>query len=284
MRTIAVLLFLTVCAYIGAGFYEDLNLQVQAVRAESADIIESTQLFGIAVRREQQLCSPLAVSMPENGKRYAAGETLCVLKDGSSLISPAPGIFFSETDGFEYLSADALFPFSAELFSSMINSQAEKNRHCLGRLVFDNVWYFAAQVKSGSAPEIGQLCRLYFPDIESECQALVWDVCQSEGQEFVLLRINGGDEKLSSLRRSKAELIRKEYSGIVIPKEAIVSDGEEKFVNVLIDGLVETRTVDIIFSDYDFCLAERSYSRDALREGEMIVLQTDNLDEGRVFG
>lgn len=275
MGVIGVLLFLAVCAYIGAGFYEDLAADVQTVQADCASVIESTRIYGIAVRQEQQFVSVPAESLPENGARYPAG----------SALSDIPATFFKQYDGFEHLSPDMLFPFSGETFSSLMQGESEKQRHSAGRLVFDNVWYFAAEVRSGRAPDPGQSCRLLFEDIESECQALVWAVCLDEGREYLLLRINGGGEKLMSLRKCSAELILNEHKGLKIPKDAVHTDSEgKKYIWVLTAGLVETRTVDIIYTGDDFCLAQQSYSWDALREGEQIVINREIFDEGLVPG
>lgn len=272
---VGALLFLTVCAYIGAGFYEDLASDVQTVQAESAAIIESTKIYGIAVRQEQQLVRTSAEESPENGERYPAG----------SALSSIPATFFDSCDGFEHLSPDMLFPFSGETFSSLIAAESEKQRHSMGRLVFDNVWYFAAQLREGSAPDLGQCCRLLFEDIESECQALVWAVFRDEGREYILLRINGGGEELMSLRKCGAELILDEHKGLKIPKAAVHTDSEgENFIWVLTSGLVEARTVDIIYTGDDFYLAQQSYSWDALREGENIVINREIFDEGLVPG
>ncbi len=275
MGVVGVLLFLAVCAYIGAGFYEDLASDVQTVQAESIAIIESTKIYGIAVRQEQLLVGLSAENSPENGERYPAG----------SALSGVPATFYEYCDGFEHLSPDMLFPFSADTFSSLMAGKSEKLRHSAGRLVFDNVWYFAAEVREGSAPSVGQGCRLLFQDIETECQALVWADCRDEDREYVLLRINGGGEKLLSLRKCSAELILDEHRGLKIPVDAVHTDSEgKKYIWVLTAGLVEARTVDIIYTGDDFCLAQQSYSWDALREGESIVINREIWDEGKAPG
>lgn len=285
MRAICGLLFLAVCAYMGSGLYEDLTYGVQTVQAESAEIIESIRLSGIAVRREQQLCSPAAADLPENGKRYAAGALLCMSENGDTLSAPSSALFFEHTDGLEYLSPDKLFPFSPETFESLIDSESESSRHCMGRLVFDNVWYFAAETSSLICPELGQRCRVRFPDIQTECEAAVWAVCSSADSSFMLLRINGGEEQLLSLRKCSAELILSEYRGLKIPKEAVCTDSDGKiFTWVTSAGLVEKRSVDIIYTGDDFCLAKQSYSWEALREGENIVIDREKLEEGLIPG
>ena len=285
MRAIAVLLFLTVCAYIGAGFYEGLADDMQTVRAESAAVTESIGLYGVAVRREQQLCSPTAQILPVNGKRYPSGAAICMAGDGSCVYSPAPATFYESFDGFEYLDPDMLFPFGSNTFSELLSSESEKGRHCLGRLLLDNIWYYAAEVTVGLAPSAGQSCSLLFEDIGRECEGLVWAVCRDRDKEYVLLRINGGDEQLMSLRHCSAKLILCEYKGLKIPKNAVCTDNNgKKYIRVLAAGLVETRTVDIIYTGDDFCLVKQSWSWDALREGESVLINREITDEGLVLG
>ena len=274
---IAGLLFLAVCAYLGTELYERLSPDIQTVRAELFSIKESTELSGIAIRQEQVLFSQGTLALtPENGKKYAAGESICVLKSGQALEAPSPGLFYENTDGFEYLSPEYFLPFSHERFLSAMDLSAEKYRDFVGRIILDDAWFFAAEILQGPLPQKGSRCRISFQGIEQGCDALVWDT----DEQSVLLRLNAASDALMSLRKSNAELVINEYRGLKIPGEALRRDGEGSFyVCVLSSGLEETRSVDIIYTGDGFSLAQQSFSADSLREGELIIVTKENSSE-----
>ena len=119
---VAALLFLAVCAYIGAGLFQRLSPETLTVRAELFSIAESAEISGIAIRSEQTLLAekPLK-SLPENGRKYSAGESLAVFKDGNPLFSSDSAVFCSFTDGYEHLSPQMLFPFGKDNFSNILS-------------------------------------------------------------------------------------------------------------------------------------------------------------------
>ena len=258
------LLFLTVCAYFGAELFERLSPSAQTLQAEKRIVTECAQLYGIALRQEQLVCSPEGLSSPENFKKYSAEECSTVWN-----LSYDSAVFLSNCDGYEYLSSDLVNPFSADCFFRLINSESQAPRKSAGRLVFDDSWYFAAQIKSGSVPQKGSLCTVSFEGISESCGAAVWDVAD----DCILLRLNCCSEDLLSLRKSSAQLIFAQHEGIAIPRNALHRDKEGKFyVSVLSSGLVEKRSVDIIYAEENFVLSRCFYGEDALREGEMMVL------------
>ncbi len=262
-----VLLFIALCAYMGAGLFEKLNPGVRTVVAENRRITESAELCGIAIRWEQAVCSPDGNAIAaESNKKYSAAE--CSHLFGAENASPA--VYFDNFDGYEYLKPDTLSSFSSELFSELMETEPEPNRHCVGRLVNGQAWFFAAQIFSGPVPQKGSQCSLVFDGIEESWRALVWAV----DDDCILLRLNASSQELMSLRKCNAKLIFGQYEGIEIPREALRRDSEGKFYTcVLSAGLVENRSVDIIYTDESFVLSRHLYSEDALRVGEMIVLE-----------
>ena len=252
---------------MGVGLWESLNPKVHTVQAGRRNITESAVLYGMAIRREQPICSPDGnKSSVEKNTKLSASE--CALIFGSN--NDFPAVYFDNFDGYEYLDPDTLSSFSSELFSELIQAKPVYGRNCFGRLVKENVWYFAAQVKSGTCPQKGSTCSIVFEDSKESCQALVWAV----DEDCILLRLTTSAPRLLSLRRCNAQLIFGQYEGIEIPRQALRRDSEGKFyTRVLSAGLVENRSVDIIYTDKDFVLSRYLYDDNALREGEDIILE-----------
>ena len=264
---VGAVLFLALCAYMGAGLLEKLRPDMRTVQAVNRSITESAALCGIAIRREQAVCSPDGQALSaEFNTRYSAAE--CALIFGSENSSPC--LYLDNFDGFEYLDPDTLSSFSSELFSELMNTKPANMRGCAGRLVKENVWYFAARVESGTIPQKGSKCSIIFDGFEESCQASVWAV----DKDCILLRLTTCSPELLSIRKSDARLIFGQYEGIEIPRQALHRNSEGEFyVCVLSAGLVENRSVDIIYTDKNLVLSRPLYSEDALREGETIILE-----------
>lgn len=81
---------------MGAGLFQRLSPEPVTVRAELFSIAEIAEISGIAIRNEQPLYAHKALrSAPENGRKYSAGESLAVFKDGDILFSSSSAIFCS---------------------------------------------------------------------------------------------------------------------------------------------------------------------------------------------
>lgn len=271
MKALAAVFFLTVCAYVGAATFGGLDSAAGICRAELVTVTESSLLRGIAVRREQPVCSPGETEMPAaSGEKLSAGDLFAVF--GQRMEAAC---FYEDADGLEHLEPGMLRDIDADGLEKLMNSEREKYRDCVGRLVYDPVWYFAAYAEAGQLPAEGEKCRVLFEGMADSVSARA--VLVSEGEPAVLvLRFCEGDEALMRLRECSAELIFSEYTGLKIPLEALRRDSEGNyFVYTLTAGLKECCAVDIIYTGEDFCLAALSPRRDALRSGSSIVLSAE---------
>ena len=137
LRCVAAVLFITLCAYLGAGVNSLLQPAAKTVNAELHTVTETLSLEGIAIRSESIVLSEGSFSAPENGSRLRAG-TLLQLGD-STLRLQQSAFFYSDFDGYEHLS-----PPGTDLTVASVNgslslepSPADK---AAGRLVNSHVW------------------------------------------------------------------------------------------------------------------------------------------------
>ena len=104
LRAAVVLLFLAVCAWTGAALYRTLRLHPASGEALQAAVAEGIPLTGVAIRREQLLCSRGGATLAaEAGKRVARGAVLAVAADGSAVYAERSAVFFPDWDGLEAL-------------------------------------------------------------------------------------------------------------------------------------------------------------------------------------
>jgi len=279
MRALAAVFFLAVCAYLGAGLFGGLGNSTRTCSAELVRLTESTRLQGIAVRREQPVCSPEDAEITAaNGKRLPRGATIAVFGD-ENIVSGYSALFFSDTDGFEQLSPDMLLNLTAEKLNCMMGLKGEKT-DAIGRLVPDHAWYFAAFAE-GRLPEEGESCRVIFDGLEQSVDAKA--VLSNPEEKLLVLRINHGNDELYRLRKCGAELVFSEYTGLKLPKEALMQDSDGNyFVYTLTAGLKESCAVDIIYTGDDFYLAAISPAADSLRAGSTLIIPEQEIYTERI--
>ena len=273
MAAIAALFFLAVCAYMGAGIFKKLRPEMLTVEAELFTLSESSQLHGIAVRQEEALILPQGAELlADDNQKYASGDTLFVYRDGTAFSALSSVLFLDNHDGLEYLSPQMLLPFDEAKFHALSKVSEESLRRCAGRLISDDYWFFAAEITQGIIPEKGSRCKIEFRSVDGLYDALVW----AQDGDCVLLRLNTSSKDLLSLRKCEAQLIFREHRGLKIPQDALRRNREGNFyVEVFSSGLVEKRSVDIIYTGDGFCLVQQSSRPNDLHAGETIIVSED---------
>lgn len=248
IRLVAALLFLALCAYIGAAMWEHTGGDVSVVTARASVVTESVPLRGIAVRTEQSIELDA-----ENGERLPA--------DGRH---PA-GVWFAESDGYEHLSPAMLSEPRSVL-------EAGAGEHTGGRLVTENVWYFVAECKTELV--CGEKYAILFTGAPYPVTATL---CRSDG-EYAVFRLSDGGDFFLSLRRCEAELETRRLSGTELPAEAIRTDGDGgSFVYIVSSLVVKRAEVDILYTDGTIALVS------GIHAGETVAVSGRELREGMVI-
>lgn len=178
----AALLFLGLCAYLGAFLLDTAQaLQTQAVPAAAET---QTALWGAAIRRERAT-APLPGA--EDGKRLTG-----------------QGVYFAACDGYESLSPEDLESLSPAVLRRLLDEPPEEPG--AARIVEDAAWYYIALLTGGDCPAPGP-CRLRFAGIARAVPARLLSVREDEGQRLLLFRLTEGGDCLK-LRFTEAEIER----------------------------------------------------------------------------
>ena len=227
-RLVSAVLFAAVCAYTAADLFSLFeNGRTETLREITA--AENIRLDGIALRSEQLICAereaPLSVG---SGVRIAAGQNLAA-PGGEAVESPCSAVFMDSRDGYEALSITE-DEFSPDRLNELLalyergGGTASGAGHVLGRIVKGRKWYFAAWADCGEL-ERGQYA-IRFDGFEEKLDcAVVRAFPDGAGRTAVLVRLPIGKNEYLSLRRSGAEIITKEYSGLKISENALSRDG-----------------------------------------------------------
>ena len=248
-RLVAALLFITVCAYLGAALWRHSGGDVSIVTAHEMTVTDTVVISGIAVRTETPFsCGGVS------GKRIPASDN-----------NPA-GVYFDACDGFEYLSPETVRDVAA-----LITAEPQKTDS--GRLVTDGAWYFAAECDTKLEP--GRGYEIQFDGAPYPVSARV---CSSDGT-YAVFRLNEGGDYFLSLRKCDAELVISRHTGVELPVSAVhTGERAEKFVYTCSSCVVGCAKVDIIYTNGKYCLVT------GIDAGEQVVAAGREIYEGMVIG
>lgn len=206
LKSVAVVFFAAVCAYLGAWLFPSLSEHRPALPVTAA--VESRiWLEGIALRHER----PLAPAgdealLPAESRRIPAGSFLWRDAGGESLVSGKSALYMSGCDGFEHLSPPAEERLSMAGLLGYLNAAPARDPG-QARLVEGFYWYYAALVPTGGPELSGGSHYLKFEGFDEYTKALlVSRELNAEGQAL-LFRLRLGDPAYLELRKCRAELL-----------------------------------------------------------------------------
>ncbi|MBQ9250412.1 MAG: hypothetical protein IJ179_08595 [Oscillospiraceae bacterium] len=209
LRAMATLLFLALCAWLGAGLHRAMT-PAPGMRADAgaADDPAAVTLRGVAVRRERLLCSRRRVRLAAaDGKRLAEGAELAVTAGGTALYTDSSAVFFADWDGLEWLDPEALAGLDVPAAEALLAAEPQSSAGAYGRLVTGTDWYFAALSDDELPLNPGGRCLLRFQGLDRALPARLLSVSEAYGgQRAVLLRLTEGGEDCLSLRKCDAQL------------------------------------------------------------------------------
>ena len=208
LRAAVVLLFLAVCAWTGAALYRTLRLHPASGEALQAAVAEGIPLTGVAIRREQLLCSRGGVTLAaEAGKRVARGAVLAVAADGSAVYAERSAVFFPDWDGLEALGPADLETPDVACVQALLERRPSEPEGAFGRLVFGDDWFFAALAPADPALIPDRRCQLRFAGVDRRVSARLLSVSAAvDGRRALLLRLTDGGADCLSLRFCQARL------------------------------------------------------------------------------
>lgn len=270
-QAVAAVLFLAVCAYIGAALAGDLRPGPRTVAVRRSTVSESVELEGLVLRREQAVCTGGRL-LATDGSRLAAGAPLAESREGT-LYAPAAALFYTGLDGLEALGPEDAEDLSVESLRALMRTDPQTPDEAVGRLVLDYAWYFAALAPADTVLEPG-VYTLCFQDLGGRVPAgLLSSSPAEDGQRVLLFRLTEGGRELLSLRLATAQLILSEIEGLELPEEAVSYDtAGQAYVSALTVAGTKEKPVELLYTGQGRCIAAVSREVGSLREGETIVI------------
>ena len=242
-----------------------------------------------------------------NRRQIAMGETadfssqLAALKSElASLSSSLPaakgtiraeksGYFVSKTDGYEQsLTADILDTLTPEKLDSV--KSAETPADVIGKIVSDYEWYIAARVsineslkyKEGDSLTVYTSVKSY-PQMPVTVKKI--NISESSSSAVLIFECSDMNSELASMRTGPMTVVKKEYSGLKVPKSALRVVDSKRGVYVLTGMQIKFVEVNVLFSNDSYMICEKQTDdENVLRLYDEVVTRGKNLYDGKIVG
>lgn len=209
------------------------------------------------------------------------------INTGNIVAAPAAGIFTSDADGWEGLKPDDLNGIEPEGVIALRDQNVQVGSNVIGKLVTDATWYYAAVMSQQDAARLkvgGETSLDFGYRNSSSVRAVVQSISQptAKGEVAVVFRCTSALAETLSLRESEAEVVFQTYSGLKVPKRAVHVEGGKTVVYAVSAGVMELKTVEILYEGEDFYLVAAENEGGSLRAENEVIISGRNLGDGNV--
>lgn len=217
------------------------------------------------------------------------------------IVSPYAGYFVGSVDGFE----TAVDYKNIEKKNINIGDgtkfyelTADNTDNAYGKLIAQHTWYYIFDIKESEASVFknGYWVNVSFDEVGiSDIDMLVYDVTGAkDGKITVTLKCTAMNEKLAKIRKDKATVTIREYSGFKINNDAITeNDNGVMGVYVIVGNIIKFAPIDIQYYADSYVIAEgitmlkdendksQGYYH-KLKQYDKIIVKGINLEDGSI--
>lgn len=180
------------------------------------------------------------------------------------IVSPYAGYFVGSVDGYEtavdYNTVEKknINIGDGSKFSSLA---ADNTENAYGKLIAQHTWYYIFDIKESEATVFknGYWVNVSFDEVGiSDIDMLVHDVTGAkDGNITVTLKCTAMNDKLAKIRKDKATVTVKEYSGFKINNDALTENDKGVMgVYVIVGNIIKFAPVDILYYADKYVIAE----------------------------
>ena len=212
-----------------------------------------------------------------------------------TIASPASGFFSEVVDGFESkLTISSLDTMTASELENLDPSKiTTTSSDTLGKVVQDFRWYFAMSVPKENVEDlsVGDSLLLRFAQVSSDIQVSVHDIRKQKNDENALLIVSGMEitPEILSMRYQSVEVIKKIYTGIQVPKNAvrIQTDSEGNSIQgvfILPDSISRFKPIEVLYETGNYYIVKQGTTTQntGLVVGDRIIVKGRDLEDLKV--
>ncbi len=203
------------------------------------------------------------------------------------ITSSESGYFISVTDGYEKtFDISDLSKITPEFLSNLSKQKFDNN--VVGKIVSDYEWYIAANIsleqslnfKEGDNLTIHTTVKAS-PDLPVQVKKIN---LSSDGTDAVIIfSCSSMNSELATMRSGAMKVIKQEYSGLRIPKQALRVVEGKKGVYVVSGMQIKFVPVEIVYTADDFILCKKTDIDGDLRLYDQVVVKGKNLYDGKII-
>ena len=198
------------------------------------------------------------------------------------------GYFLSKVDGYEQnLTTDDLEKITPEFLSDLKIKEYGKNT--VGKIVSDYEWYIAAQVSLNESMnyKVGDTLEIHTSVKSSPILPVTVEkinISNTDSKAVIIFACSEMNTELASMRSGPMTVVSKSYSGLKVPKKALRVVDSKKGVYVVSGMQAKFVTVEILYSNDEYMICEKSDTDGALKLYDQVVVKGKNLYDGKIVG
>lgn len=285
--TAAALLILAAVAAYTASYIWRSTHAVRTAAIAAVTVQREGCAEGILVRDEMVIegGDDLTVIVAEDGERIAAGSTLAF--SGARITAACSGIFLSQLDGYEHLTAAVLEHLTPSRLALLKDSRCDIDESSPGKLIRSPLWHFAAVLPAEDAAQltVGNFVTLTFSDELSVVMTVDQVSAAEDGVCAVVCSASELTLPLLQLRCEAVTVLLGEYHGFSVPQDAVfeAADGQACLYAV-VGGIAELVPVEILYAESETgTLLVSPLKHNTLYDGSSVLTQPDRAYDGMVL-
>lgn len=198
------------------------------------------------------------------------------------------GYFLSKVDGYEEtLTTDDLTKITPEFLNDL--KTKEYGKKIVGKIVSDYEWYIAAQVSLNESMnyKVGDKLEIHTSVKSSPILPVTVEkinISNTDSKAVIIFACSEMNTELASMRSGPMTVVSKSYSGLKVPKKALRVVDSKKGVYVVGGMQAKFVTVEILYSNDDYIICEKSDTDGALKLYDQVVVKGKNLYDGKIVG
>ncbi len=226
--------------------------------------------------------------------------------DGTHTIySPVSGIFSHIVDGYEHVEPDMLADLTPSSLEPLFSGTQSPDTEALGKLITGIKWYYAAVMDEQDAEKLraladkastGQLSggpvatMKFTKTYNAKLDMIIESISPEEGGKCVVIfSAKRGISDMTTLRRLTAQIEFNTTTGLLVPREAVYFEADEKedkpYIFLLTGLQAEKVSIDILSeTGENYIVKDGTENGTVLREGSTIIVEADELYDGKVVG
>ncbi len=198
------------------------------------------------------------------------------------------GYFLSKVDGYEQtLTTDDLTKVTPEFLNNLKTNNYSKK--VVGKIVSDYEWYIAAQVSLNESMnyKVGDSLEIHTSVKSSPVLPVTVEkinISDTDSKAVIIFACSEMNTELASMRSGPMTVVSKSYSGLKVPKRALRVVDSQKGVYVVSGMQAKFVSVEILYSNDDYMICQKSDTDGALKLYDQVVVKGKNLYDGKIVG